>query len=87
MGVSATTLPRRSTGDALADREDVGHAVADQDHGHALLGEAPDQTQDLFDLAHADRGGGLIQQQELCLRETGARDGHSLALPPGHGAH
>jgi hypothetical protein len=68
----------------VADGEHVRHAVADEDDGDAAVAQAPDQVQHLGNLAHADRGGRLVHQHELGIREPRARDRHGLALPAGH---
>ena len=70
--------------DAVADLEDVGHAVADQHDRHALLLQALDQAEHLLDLPHRDRGGRLVHQHEPRVREPRARDRHRLALAAGH---
>src|SRR4051812_33995926 len=33
--------------DAVCDGEDIGHAVADQDNGNALIAETPDEVEHL----------------------------------------
>ena len=73
--------------DAVADGENVGHAVADEDHRHALRLQAPDQFQHLRHLAHGNRGGRLVHQHQLGIGEAGAGDGHRLALAARHLAH
>ena len=50
---------------AVADFEDVGHAVTDQDHRETLLLHAADQRQHFRDLAHADGRRGLVHQDDL----------------------
>jgi hypothetical protein len=54
--------------DAVAHREHVGHAVADQDDRDPLIAQAPDQVENLGDLADADRGGRLIHEHDLRIR-------------------
>ena len=73
--------------DAVADREDVRHAVADQDDRDALVAQAADQVEHLGDLAHRDRRGRLVHQHDLGLRQARARDRDRLALAARHPAH
>ena len=70
--------------DAVANREDVGHAVRDQHHGDALLLQPMDQAQHLLDLADRDRGGRLVHHHELGVGEPRARDRDRLALAARH---
>ena len=56
--------------DAVGDREDVGHAVADQHHRDALVAQAADEVQHLGDLPHADRRGRLVHQHDLRRRTS-----------------
>ena len=74
-------------GDAVAGGEDVGHAVADQDHRVAGGLEPADQVEHLGDLADADRRGRLVHQHDLRVGEPGAGDRHGLALAAGHRLH
>ena len=73
--------------DAVGDGEDVGHAVADQDDGDALVAQPADEVEDLGDLAHRDRRGRLVHQHDLGLRQARAGDRHRLTLPARHAAH
>ena len=70
--------------DAVADLEDVRHAVADQHDRDALRLHPADEVQHLGHLAHRDGGGRLVHQHELGLGEPGAGDGHRLALAARH---
>jgi hypothetical protein len=73
--------------DAVGDAEDIGHAVADQQHRHALLAQPPQKVEHLRHLPHADRRRRLVHQDDLGLRQMRARDGNGLALAAGHHAH
>ena len=84
MRLSATLRPRRSTMIRSATREDVGHAVADQHDGDALVAQVADEVQHLGHLAHRDRRGRLVHQHDLGVGEHGAGDGDRLALAAGH---
>src|SRR5262245_33335678 len=70
--------------DAVGYREHVRHSVADQHDGDALVAEPAHQVQDLGDLAHRDRRGRLVHQDDLRVGEPRPRDGHRLALAPRH---
>src|SRR5579863_8170984 len=67
--------------DAVANRKDVGHAVADQHHPDAVIAQPPDKIEHFGHLAYADRRGRLIHQNDFGIRQSGARNGHGLALP------
>ncbi len=73
--------------DPVADVEDVGHAVADQDDRDALRLHAADEVEDLRHLADRDRRRRLVHQHELGLGEAGAGDRHRLTLAARHLAH
>src|SRR5262245_9648380 len=66
--------------DAIGHREHVGHAMADQDHGDALVAQPAHQVQHLGDLAHGDGGGGLGHQHDRWCGEPCGGDGRRLAL-------
>src|SRR5215471_14016782 len=74
--------------DAIGYGEDVGHAVADQHDRDALVAQPADDVEHVGDLAHRDRGGGLVHQHDAGIRQPGACDGDGLALaarhPPDH---
>src|SRR5215208_2062305 len=74
--------------DPVADVEDLGVVVDDQDHGYApLFFEALDEVQDQSPLLGAHRRKRLVEEQHLRVRVDRARDGYGLALParePGH---
>ena len=52
--------------DAVGDLEHLGHVVADQHHGDALVGDPADQLEHLAGLAHAERGGRLVHEDRPC---------------------
>src|SRR3954468_9421858 len=97
-GDEAGDLLRRGVGDHLvrhlraaahhhhpiADREHVGHAVADQHDGDTLVLEPLDQPQHLRDLAHADRGRRLVPQDQLGVGEPRPGDRPRLPLAARH---
>src|SRR3954454_7612271 len=97
-GDEAGDLLRRGVGDHLvghlgaaahhhhpvADREHVGHAVADQHDGDTLVLEPLDQPQHLRDLTDADSGSGLVHQHELGVGEPRPGDRHCLPLAARH---
>src|SRR4029453_15290093 len=83
------TLRNRLVGDLVAtpehdnlvgDCEDVGHAVADEHHRHALIAQPLEQFENLGDLAHADRRRRLVHEHDLGFREARARNRDRLAL-------
>ena len=81
---SATLTPAPEHRDPIADGEHVGHAVADQDDRDVLVAQAPDQVEHLGHLADADRGGRLVHQHDLGIRQPGPGDRHRLALAARH---
>ena len=87
IGLSALFSPRRMHDDAIADREDVGHAMRNQHDGNALFLEAVDQAQHLLDLPDRDRGGRLVHHDELGVGQSRPRDGDRLALTARHLLH
>ena len=82
--LSATLRPRRMHDDAVGDREHVGHAVADQHDGDALVAQLADEVQHLGHLAHRDRRRRLVHQHDLGVGQPGAGDRHRLALAARH---
>src|ERR1700761_7668154 len=72
--------------DTITDREDIGHAVTDQDDGDPGIAEPPNQRQHLGDLPHAGGGGRLVHQNQPRIREAGPRDRPRLALAARHAA-
>src|SRR5215210_584447 len=66
----------------VADVEDLGVIVDDQDHGNAaFLFEALDEVEDQGALFCAHRSERLVEEQHLRVRVDGARDGYGLTLP------
>ena len=87
VSLSATLFPRRRTTMRSQNLEDVGHAVADQDDGHALRLHPSDEPQHFGHLADRDRRSRLVHQHELGVRQAGAGDCDGLALAARHLAH
>ena len=54
--------------------------VRDEDDGEPLLGQAPDELEHLLGLRDAERGGGLVEDDELRVPHHRARDCDRLAL-------
>ena len=52
-------------GDPVADREHLLQAVGDVEHGHALLPEPPDLLQQPVRLRLGERGGRLVEDDDL----------------------
>src|SRR5215212_6325207 len=74
--------------DPIADVEDLGVVVDDQDHGYApLLFEALDEVQDQGSLFGTHRRERLVQKQHLRVRVDRTRDGYGLALPARKSCH
>src|SRR6266540_1111961 len=59
------------------------HLVADYHHGHAGVGEVAHHVEDLCDHLRVERGGGLIEQDQLGVHGERPRDRHPLLLPTG----
>ena len=72
--------------DAVRHLEDVREVVADHHHAVPALAQPLDQLEHLRGLAHAERGGGLVEHHELRLTQQRASDGDLLALPARHRA-
>src|SRR3954465_11883693 len=59
------------------------HLVRDDDHRHALSGEARDHVEHLVDHLGVEGGGRLVEEHELRLHREGPRDRHPLLLSAG----
>ena len=79
-------------GDHLAqveDRDVVGDAETSlrlwliRTTAEAAVGEPADQVEDLLGLGHAERGGRLVQDDQLGVPQHGPGDGHGLPLATG----
>lgn len=66
--------------DAVGNLEHMGHVVADEDHGQALVAHAADQLQHHVALLHAQGGGGLVHDDDMARKRCRARHGNALAL-------
>ena len=64
----------------VGDLADEAHLVADQDHGHAVGGEAADHVQDLAHQLRIERRGDLVEEQDLGLQGERPGDRHALLL-------
>src|SRR5829696_1696539 len=74
--------------DPIADVEDLGVVVDDQDHGYApLLFEALDEVQDQGPLLRTHRRERLVKEQHLRVRVDRTRNGYGLALPARKSCH
>ena len=71
----------------IANRENVGHAMADEHDRHAGILEAADEIENLGDLPHRYRRGGLVHQHHARLREPRAGDRDRLPLAARHLPH
>src|SRR5919107_925938 len=69
--------------EVIADRVRVMRVVADEDHAHATLARLHDVAQHNPGLLHAERGGGLVEDQHLGTEVERSRDRHRLALTAG----
>ena len=69
--------------DAVGDVHDHVHVVLDQQHRVADLLQVADEAQQLHALRRVHAGGGLVQQQELCIRGHRAGDLHLALLAVG----
>src|SRR5579872_2134274 len=72
---------------AVANREDVGHSVRDQDDRHARIAQSADEIEHFGDLAYRNRRGRLVHQHHLRLRKPRSGDGDGLSLAARHLAH
>src|SRR5215204_4101597 len=74
--------------DPVADIEDLGVVVDDQDHRYApLLFEALDEVQDQGSILRTHRRERLVKEQHLRVRVDRARHGYGLALPARKSCH
>ena len=70
-------------GGAVADREHLGQAVGDVEHGDALGLEAAEDAEERGDLGAGERGGGLVEHEDARAVGEGAGDHHEVALGGG----
>ena len=80
---TATRRPRRSTSMRSATLMHVGHVVADQHDGDAVVAHAPDHVQHVLCLDHAERGRGLVHDDHATCPRRGSGDGDALTLAAG----
>ena len=69
--------------DAVADGHHHLHVVLDQQDGHALVPDAPDQADQLLALALVHAGGRLVQEEEPRAGGQGAGDLEPPLVPVG----
>ena len=69
--------------DAVGDGAHVLHVVADHDDAEAAVAHALDQVEHLGGLRHAERGGRLVEHDDLRIEQQRAGDRHGLALAAG----
>lgn len=62
-----------------------GHFVGHDDHGHAFVGQAPDQIQNLSHHFGIKGGGRLVKEQDLGIHGQRSDDGNPLLLAAGQG--
>src|SRR5574341_986161 len=74
-------------GDAVAQIEDVREVVADHDDRVVLVAHLLDPFEHLARFLDAERGGGLVEDDEARVEVHAARDADTLALPAGERAH
>ena len=66
--------PSRNTVMRSAMREDLVEAVADEEHGHALVAQPAHLAEQLLDLVGRQRGGGLVHDQHPHVERDGLGD-------------
>src|SRR3989344_3508702 len=69
--------------DAVGNLEHMGHVVADEDDGQALVAHAADQLQHHVALLHAEGGSGLVHDDHMARKRCRARHSHALPSSPG----
>ena len=60
--------------DAVANREHVGQAMADEDDADALAPQRSDQLEHMLDLAHGERRGRLVHDDQPRVESQRAGD-------------
>src|SRR5262249_58379863 len=81
--VDADVSPEPQYGDPVRDLEDVNEVVRDEHDREALLGQAPDEVQHLLRLGDAQRGRGLVEEDEAVVPQHRTRDRDRLPLAAG----
>ena len=66
--------------DAVGDVEHLRHVVRDEDDGDAPVAQVADELEHLVRLANAERGGRLVEHDDLRAERRGACHGDGLAL-------
>ena len=79
--------PKTKNLDAVRDGEHLGHVVADENDGDALVANLLDQVEHASSLDDAQRCGGLVHEDDAVRPHRGARDRDRLTLPAGQGGY
>src|SRR5664280_245350 len=82
-GPTADQATQVQDGEAICHLEDVVQVVGDHQYGDPPFPQGPDQVEHLGGLGHAQRGGGLVHDDQLGVAHDGAGDGDRLALAAG----
>ncbi len=67
----------------VRDLEDLGHVVADQHHRRSPGADLPDQVQHHPRLAHAQRRGRFVHDDDPARERRGSCNGNALSLAAG----
>ena len=81
VGSRGHVLAVAKDGDPVGERESLVQAVADVDDADAVLLELADDLEEVVDLAQAQRGGGLVHDDDVRLVQEGLGDLDHLLLP------
>ncbi len=73
--------------DAVAQGQDLGQLVGDEDQAHAALGQAPQDAEQLLDLGRGEHGRGLVQDQDAGVAVEHLQDLDPLPLADRKAAH
>src|SRR5919199_1260374 len=73
--------------DAVGDLEDLGHVVADEHDGQALVAHPEDEVEHVAGLHHAERRRRLVHEHDLARPGHRAAHRDALALAAGHRGH
>ena len=65
---------------AIGDFGHVIHRVGDHDHRMAVVTETADEVEDAARLTHAERRGGLVEDDDLGRERGSSRDSDDLTL-------
>ena len=73
--------------DAVAQGQDLGQLVGDEDQAHAALGQAAQDAEQLLDLGRGEHGRGLVQDQDAGVAVEHLQDLDPLPLADREAAH